>query len=141
MLVLVRLTQNPQLMKKYCLYAVLLFLAACKNDPETRPQKESGQHFVPHNKMVVQQTYHADTTCKYEHRTGTSEEYQYSYDVLGSDGNGEEVTGTITVQDKYGKGTLTDTKGNEIAVETEWIGHGKLKATDKEGNNYELKVE
>jgi uncharacterized protein YcfL len=128
-------------MKNYCIYIMLFLLAACKNSQENPPKQETEHHFVPHTKAEVKQTYHEDTTYKYEHRTGTSGDYQYNYDVSGTDENGEEVTGNISVQDKYGIGTLIDGAGNKIEVETEWTGQGKLKATDQDGNEYELDVD
>ncbi|UPT71034.1 MAG: hypothetical protein M0D53_01050 [Flavobacterium sp. JAD_PAG50586_2] len=130
-------------MKNYCIYIMIMlfFLAACKDSPEYTPKQETEHHFVPHTDAVAKQTYHEDTTYKYEHRTGTSGDYQYNYDVSGTDGNGEEITGNISVQDKYGIGTLIDGAGNKIEVETEWTGKGKLKATDQDGNEYELDVD
>jgi hypothetical protein len=136
------LLHKPTLMKNYCIYLALLLFVSCKNSQENTPrQKKSKQHFVPHTQAVVQQTYHTDTTCKYEHRTGTSGDYQYNYNVSGTNDNGEEVTGNISVHDKYGNGTLLDAAGTKIEVETEWTGHGKLRATDGDGNEYELEVD
>ncbi|UPT69910.1 MAG: hypothetical protein M0D53_12315 [Flavobacterium sp. JAD_PAG50586_2] len=127
-------------MKNYYIYAALLLLLACK-DNQQAPAPQTPQGFTPHTEEVVEQTYHEDTTYKYEHRTGTSGDYQYNYDVSGTDENGDEVTGNVSVQDKYGEGTLTDNEGNEIQVEVEWIDYGKLKATDDDGNEYELGVD
>jgi hypothetical protein len=131
---------KSNIMKNYYIYLALLVLLACKKAPEEIPQQES-EHFIPHTEAVAEQTYHEDTTYKYEHRTGTSGDYQYNYDVSGTDGNGDEVTGNVTVEDKYGEGTLTYGEGNEIEVDVEWIGYGKLKATDNDGNEYELSVD
>ena len=129
-------------MKNYCIYFALLLLLACKNKPETLPQEAPEPHgFIPHTEQVAEQTYHTDTVYKYEHRTGESGDYQYNYDVSGTDENGEDVTGNVSVQDKYGEGTLTDNEGNEIEVEVEWTGYGKLKATDYDGNEYDLDVD
>ncbi len=122
-------------MKNSYIYFALLFLLACKNNQESLPQEEQSPE------TVVEQTYHIDTIYEYEHRTGTSDNYQYNYDVSGTDVNGDDVTGNVTVQDKYGIGTLTDVDGNEIEVEVEWTGYGKLKATNNDGNEYELEVD
>lgn len=86
-------------------------------------------------------TYHEDTTKEYEFRTGTSGDYTYNYNAYGFDGDGNAVTGNITVEGKYGNGILTQTDGNEIEIDVEWIGYGQLLATDKEGNKYELTVD
>lgn len=128
-------------MKKSFLYLVVFFLIACKNNREEVKQQEETQHFVPLSEEVTKETYHTDTTYKYENRVGVSGDYQYTYDVSGTNENGDAVTGTITVRDKYGEGTVTDEAGNEIDVEVEWIGKGILKATDDEGNEYELEVD
>lgn len=127
-------------MKKHYIYFALPFLLACNNHKEDTPQQEPA-HFVPHTEAEAQQTYHTDTTYKYEHRTGESGDYQYNYDVSGTNGNGEQVSGNISVQDKYGSGILIDDDGNEIAVDVEWTGQGKLKGTDYDGNEYELDVD
>lgn len=127
-------------MKNYYIYLALLLLLACKDNRQA-PVRETPRGFIPHTKEVVEQTYHQDTTCKYEHRTGKSGDYQYNYDVSGSDGKSGKVTGNITVEGKYGEGILTDEEGNKIKVTTEWVGYGKLKATDSNGNEYKLDVD
>lgn len=127
-------------MKNYCIYFALLLLLACKNKQESLSQQEL-QSFIPHTKEVSEQTYHTDTIHKYEHRTGESGDYQYNYDVSGIDENGNDVTGNIFVQDKYGEGILADDEGNKVEVQVEWTGYGKLKATDDEGHEYELYVD
>lgn len=86
-------------------------------------------------------TYHEDTTKEYEYRTGTSGDYTYNYNAYGFDNEGNEVSGNIAVNGKYGNGILTKTDGNEIEIDVEWIGYGKLLATDEEGNEYELTVD
>lgn len=127
-------------MRNYYIYFALMLLLACKEHQEIQPQEEA-QDFIPHTEEVAEETYHTDTTYKYEHRTGELGDYQYNYDVSGTNNNGHELTGNVTVQDKYGKGTLTDNQGDEIKVEVEWTGYGKLKATDTKGNEYELDVD
>jgi hypothetical protein len=127
-------------MKNSYLFLAVLLLAACRNNQESIPQQEP-EHFIPHTEAVAERTYHTDTTYKYEHRTGESGDYQYNYNVSGTNDKGEEVTGNVSVQDKYGTGIITGDSGNEIEVEVEWDGYGKLKATDDDGNEYELDVD
>lgn len=128
-------------MKKSYLYLVVFFLVACKNNREEVKQNEETQHFVPYSEEVSEETSHTDAAYKYENRVGVSGDYQYTYDVSGANKNGDAVTGTITVRDKYGEGSVIDEEGNEIDVEVEWIGKGILKATDDDGNEYELEVD
>ena len=93
--------------------------------------------------------FHNDGFCvslfqdktEYEYRTGNSGDYTYNYNAFGFDSEGNEVNGNITVNGKYGNGILTDKNGNEINIDTEWKGYGKLKAIDEEGNEYELEVD
>lgn len=84
-------------------------------------------------------TYHVNKTYHYEYRTGNSGNYEYNYDVKGINATGDSVFGNINVQGKYGAGILNDTVA-EIEINTEWIAYGKLKATDKQGNEYNLIV-
>ncbi|WP_217902852.1 hypothetical protein [Flavobacterium sp. J49] len=118
----------------------LLFLSACQQK-EQAPQ----QNFVPANvgELTEQELkrVHRDTSYKYEYRTGSSGDYGYNYDVSGDDIDGNNVTGNVSMEDKYGTGTITKSDGEVVEVEVEWIGYGKLKATDQEGNEYELTVD
>lgn len=86
-------------------------------------------------------TYHEDTTKEYEYRTGTSGDYTYNYNAYGFDKKGNDVSGKIAVNGKYGNGILFDANKKEIDIDVEWIGKGKLLATDKKGNKYELYVD
>jgi hypothetical protein len=86
-------------------------------------------------------TYHTDSRYKYESRTGTSGNYQYNYDVEGSDDNGNNITGNVDMRGKYGSGTITDDDGEEKDVDVEWTGKGTMEATDDDGNSYELEAE
>lgn len=79
---------------------------------------------------------HVDDQYKYEHRTGTSGNYEYNYDV-----SGDGVEGNVDVQGKYGSGTITDEDGNEKEVEVEWVDYGVMEATDEDGNTYTLVAE
>jgi predicted membrane-bound dolichyl-phosphate-mannose-protein mannosyltransferase len=128
-------------MKKSYFYLVVFFLIACKNKRKEVQQQEKNQHFVPFSEQVAEETYPTDTAYNYENRVGVPGDYQYTYDVSGTNENGEEVTGTTTVRDNDGEGTVTDSEGNEMDVEAEWIGYGKLKAADDDGNEYELEVD
>ena len=119
---------------------VLLSLISCKQNEE--PQRQS---FVPTEVTNLTEeevkTIHIDTSYKYEYRTGTSGDYGYNYDVSGYDIDGNDVAGNVSMEDKYGTGIITKSDGEEIEVEVEWIGYGELKATDSEGNEYELTVD
>jgi hypothetical protein len=84
-------------------------------------------------------TYHNDTHRHYEYRTGKSGHYEYNYDVSGCNDLGDSISGNIKIQGKYGAGILITTDG-EIEITAEWIDYGKLKAVDKDGNEYHLKV-
>ena len=118
----------------------ILSLNSCK-----QKEKEGQQNFVPTNVEDLTEEelemVHVDTTNKYEYRTGTSGDYGYNYDVSGYDGNGDEVTGNVSMEDKYGTGSITNSNGEEIDVDVEWTGYGELKATDSDGNEYELAVD
>ena len=123
-------------MKKYYFYIILFLFLSCKNNDEVQ-----SSHFVPNTTAEKEETYHVDTTYEYESRTGESGSYQYNYDVSGTDEDGKEVTGNIDIEGKYGRGSITDSDGNEVDVDVEWIDYGKLKATDDDGNEYELEVD
>ena len=88
-----------------------------------------------------QNTTHTDTHYKYEYRTWNSGDYGYNYDVSDYDIEGNDVTGNVSMEDKYGTGTITKSDGEEGAVEVEWVGYGELKATDSDGNEYDLTVD
>lgn len=119
---------------------VLLSLLGCKQEESSQPQK-----LLPENteKLTEEEitTIHTDTAYKYEYRTGTSGDYGYNYDVSGYDDSGNAVTGNVSMEDKYGTGYITNSDGDEIDVEVEWTGYGELKATDSDGNEYELTVD
>ncbi len=110
-------------MKYYLnLSLVIIFLYSCGKDKKNG-YKEGGADY------------------KYEYRTGTSGEYEYNYDVIGEDEEGEEVSGNVDTQGKYGEGTIIDSYGKEREVETEWVDYGVMEATDEDGNVYRLEVE
>ncbi|CAM3962415.1 hypothetical protein FLCU109888_11145 [Flavobacterium cucumis] len=85
-------------------------------------------------------TYQEDSTKEYEYRTGTAGDYTYVYDIYGFDSEGNEVTGTIVVNGKYGNGLLINVNGAEIEITVAWIGKGELRGKDKEANEYALFV-
>jgi hypothetical protein len=122
------------------LLIVLLLLLGCKQNEVSQPQT-----LLPENTEQLTEdeinTIHTDTNYKYEYRTGTSGDYGYNYDVSGYDDSGNDVTGNIIMEDKYGTGYITNSVGDDIDVEVEWTGYGELKATDSEGNEYELTVD
>ncbi len=120
-------------MRALKLFIAILIVASCKNNEESKPQNLILQE--KHTIEIDDQTnLHQDTTYKYEYRTGTSGDYQYNYDVLGNDSDGNEVYGTINIEDKYGEGIIINPDKEEIEIEVKWIGQGKLKGTDKIGN-------
>ena len=84
-------------------------------------------------------TYHNDAYRQYEYRTGKPGHYEYNYDVSGYNALGDSISGNINIQGKYGAGILITTDG-EIEITAEWIDYGKLKAVDKDGNEYHLQV-
>ncbi|OUL61132.1 hypothetical protein B8T70_16885 [Flavobacterium sp. AJR] len=83
-------------------------------------------------------TYHKDINYQYEYRTGISGNYEYTYDVNGYDQDGNLVTGIINIENKYGAGIIINNNDEEIDIKAEWIGYGRLKATDENGNEYNL---
>ncbi|QSW87952.1 MULTISPECIES: hypothetical protein [Flavobacterium] len=132
--------------KNYSILFVLLFIFSCKNaEAPPPPQINSFYKAVvtaDDRKTITAEeakTYHVNTTYKYEYRTGNPGNYEYNYDVKGINISGDSVYGNINVQGKYGAGILADSAA-EIEINTEWISHGKLKAVDKKGNEYDLVV-
>lgn len=85
-------------------------------------------------------TYHVNTECKYEYRTGNPGEYEYNYDVKGINAKGDSVSGNINTKGKYGAGILLFDTIEDIEIKTEWIEYGKIKALDNHGNEFYLIV-
>lgn len=89
-------------------------------------------------------TYHVDKDYQYEYRTGKSGHYEYNYeynyDVKGVNKKGDSVFGNINIEAKYGAGILIFDTIKDLEIKAEWIDNGKLKATDKYGNEYYLIV-
>jgi len=86
-------------------------------------------------------SYHTDPNYKYEYRTGGSGDYEYNYDISGSDENGNSVYGNVDIQGRSGSGYIEDDYGNQKDIEVEWIDYGVLEGTDEDGNAYELEVD
>jgi hypothetical protein len=118
----------------------------CKKGPPQQPIPLYQKELITHDDSktitpLEAKTYHVDNNYKYEYRTGISGDYEYNYDVNGFDQQGNEVSGNVNVEGKYGAGIITMENGDEVEVTVEWIDYGKLKATDNEANEYELEVD
>ena len=125
---------------------LISFLLGCFScNTKVRSQEDNSVHLLEVSEKTEEvvssdQNYHTDSNYKYEHRTGTTGNYEYNYDVSGYDSEANEVSGNISIQNNDGTGTLLDQDGNEIDVDVEWIDNGKLKGTDVDGNEFELEV-
>ena len=124
-------------------YVFIFFLIfGCKEDKneilptEERIFFEKKHDFEPVKNPEQSKTYHTDTAYKYEYRTGESGSYQYHYEVIGKDENGQDVSGIVDMEGKFGVGILND----KTKVQAEWISHGEIKAVDENGKMYELVV-
>lgn len=132
------------------IFAGLLFLYAvvaigCRETnaapiPQSRDERVEVT-YSPVPTRSEQATLHVDTAYQYEFRTGESGNYKYNYDVIGIDGQGNPMSGNVSMQGKYGSGILLDHHDNEIEVTLEWVSYGELRAEDNEGNIWDLKVE
>lgn len=130
---------------KFKILILLFAVSSCKKEqPHLQPQPFYKETITPEDIKTITpeeaKTFHKDIDYKYEYRTGTSGNYEYNYDVNGYDEEGNEVSGTINIEDKYGAGTITNSDDEEIDIQAEWISKGILKATDDNGNEYELEV-
>lgn len=119
---------------------ILLSLISCKQKEEQQRQNFISSEAPDLTKEELK-TVHKDTNYKYEYRTGKSGDYEYNYDVSGTDNEGNKVSGTVYVNGKYGNGTINNANGEGVEVETEWIGKGVMKAKDSQGNEYKLEVD
>ena len=126
-------------MKIVKLILILVLIASCRNNVESKPQ-----NLIPQEKNILevddQTNFHQDTTYKCKFRKGKSGDYLYKYNVLGVDNTKNKVFGTISVGDKFGEGIIINKDKEEIKINVEWTGHGKLIGIDKKGNEYELEV-
>lgn len=135
------------MLKNYLLSFLLLTIVSCKKTAAPPPQKintfykevitaEDRKTITPEEAK----TYHVDPVYEYKYRTGNSGHYEYNYDVKGINSVGDSVFGNINVSGKYGAGLLMNDSIADLEINTEWIAFGKLKATDKNGNEYQLIV-
>lgn len=123
----------------------LLFLSCKKELPPPKINTFYQEPITPEDRKVITpeeaKTYHVNTDHQYEYRTGKSGHYEYNYDIKGVNTKGDSVYGNINIEGKYGTGILMFDTITDIEIKAEWIDYGKLKATDKNGNEYYLKVE
>jgi replication-associated recombination protein RarA len=126
---------------KSSIVVVLLVIYSCKKSEVIEVKTFHSEPVTEIQNDNEAPTYHTDADYKYEYRIGDTDNYKYNYDVTGSDSNGDEVNGNVSVEGKYGSGTITDTNGNTFEVEVEWIDYGKLKAVDENEAEYELEVD
>ncbi|KQO21596.1 hypothetical protein ASF10_12650 [Flavobacterium sp. Leaf82] len=133
--------------KNYSILFLLLVTLSCKRaSAPPLPQINSlyKQVITPDDRKTITaeeaKTYHVNTTYQYEYRTGNPGHYEYNYDVKGINIKGDSVCGNINVQGKYGAGILIGDTIADVEINTEWVSYGKLKACDKNGNEYQLIV-
>lgn len=128
------------------LITLLVTCVGCRNKEDQSKQFQQQGIYTNNSESrshdeVAADTYHTDSDYKYEYRTGNSGSYEYNYDVNGTDYDGNDISGNISVSGKYGEGTIEDANGDERDVEVEWVRYGVLEATDEDGNTYELEVD
>ncbi|KAF2517195.1 hypothetical protein [Flavobacterium foetidum] len=134
--------------KNYSLLFFFFLFISCKKADAPPPTLQVNSFYRPvitadDRKTITPEeakTYHVNTTYKYEYRTGNPGHYKYNYDVKGINLRGDSVFGNINTEGKYGAGILIGDTVAEIEINTEWVSHGKLKALDKQGNEYNLVV-
>ena len=133
--------------KNYSILFLLVFIFSCKRASAPPPPEINSFYKLTitadDRKTITAEeakTYHVNHTYQYEYRTGDPGHYEYNYDVKGINSKGDSVRGNINVQGKYGAGILIADTIPDIEINTEWISYGKLKASDKEGNEYQLIV-
>ncbi|OMQ11895.1 hypothetical protein [[Flexibacter] sp. ATCC 35103] len=133
--------------KNYFILFILLVTLSCKKASAPPPPEINSlfkQVITPDDRKTITaeeaKTYHVNNTYQYEYRTGNPGQYEYNYDVKGINIKGDSVYGNINVQGKYGAGILINDTVADVEINTEWISYGKLKACDKNGNEYQLIV-
>jgi len=92
------------------------------------------------NKPIKNATTRRDTSFLYEYRTEYSGHFTYNYDITGIDKSGNQVSGNITMDGKYGKGFIYNKQGEKLEVQVVWIDIGILKAIDHDGMEYVLQI-
>lgn len=135
------------MLKNYSVLFLLFFTFSCKKADAPPPTQTNSFYkkviSADDRKTITPEeakTYHVDKTYQYEYRTGYSGHYEYNYDVKGINSKGDSVFGNINVEGKYGAGILINDSLGDIEINTEWISYGKLKAFDKNRNEYYLMV-
>lgn len=119
----------------------LLVVTSCKKSETSITKKEVSKPVSKIQKQQDSVNYYSNPDYTYEYRTQEADgNYKYRYEVTGSDSNGNIVVGKVAVESKFGTGKITNASGKIIDVEVEWIAYGKLKATDEEGNEYQMDV-
>lgn len=134
-------------MKHFYLIFTLFLSLSCQQPPKipTKPQGFHHEKITPDDIETITpeeaKTFHQNKEQQYEYRTGHSDHFEYNYDVKGVDEDGNEVSGKINIEGKYGAGKIEDKEHNPYNIEVEWYGKGKLKGVDENGKTYELIVE
>ncbi|MDQ6470876.1 hypothetical protein RB619_09505 [Flavobacterium sp. LHD-80] len=132
--------------KNYLILLLLFTFYSCKKASSPPPKVNSFFKEVTSTddrKTITTEeakTYHVDNKYQYKYRTGNPSHYEYNYDVKGINTRGDSVFGNINTEGKYGAGILVTDSIPELEITTEWISHGKLKAFDNKGNEYQLIV-
>ncbi|WP_029272845.1 hypothetical protein [Flavobacterium sp. KJJ] len=135
------------MLKNYLISLILLVTISCQKTDGPPPSQINTFYkevITADDRKVITaeeaKTYHVDKKCKYEYRTGKCGHYEYNYDVVGINVKGDSVSGNINIEGNYGAGILISDSIKDLEIKAEWIGYGKLKATDQKGNEYYLIV-
>jgi hypothetical protein len=127
------------------LLLIFAITISCKKQPPPQlPQPLYQREIIQPNDVktitpIEAKTYHIDEKHKYEYRTGISGDYEYNYEVVGTDSNENKVEGNIIIDADKGAGIIIK-NDEEIEIQVKWIGRGKLKGIDKNSNEYTLEV-
>jgi len=129
--------------KKNILLGITIMILSCKKE-QSQPQFFYKEPITPNDIETITpeeaKTFHKNPQREYEYRTGTFNNYEYDYDIVGTDEKQNPVTGNIIVKGKYGAGILESETEKDIEVQVEWTGYGKLKGTDQKGRSYTLEI-